>query len=109
MELRACREPVDHHKCCYQAIARFDPDSIGCGVCYNAPRVVQQLKTERDRAAREVTQLDAALAALNGSHGNGTGTRRGGQKRRKLSPEAIDRIRKAQRLRWKKFRAAKKH
>jgi hypothetical protein len=37
--------------------------------------VVQQLQQERARATREVEQLDAALAALNGSHGNGTGTR----------------------------------
>jgi hypothetical protein len=74
----------------------------------NLAGVVQQLQQERARAAREVAQLDAALAALNGSHGNRTGIKGGGQKRRKLSPEAIASIRKAQKLRWKKFRAAKK-
>jgi hypothetical protein len=58
----------------------------------NLSGVVQQLKAERDRAAKEVEHLDAALAALNGSHGKRTGTRGGGRKRRKLSPEAIANI-----------------
>jgi hypothetical protein len=70
--------------------------------------VVQQLRQERARAALEVEQLDAALAALNGSHGKRIGTRGGGRKRRKLSPQAIANIRRAQKLRWSKFKAAKK-
>ena len=37
--------------------------------------VVQQLQKERARAAREVAQLDAALAALNGAGGERSGNR----------------------------------
>jgi hypothetical protein len=66
----------------------------------NLAGVVQQLKAERDRAAREVEQLDAASAALNGSHGKRTGTRG------RLSAAARARIGAAQRGRWAKTRAA---
>ena len=42
----------------------------------NLAGVVQQLRKERDQAARTVEQLDAALAALNGGlYGKRTGTR----------------------------------
>ena len=37
----------------------------------NLAGVVQQLRKERDQAARTVEQLDAALAALNGVSGKG--------------------------------------
>jgi hypothetical protein len=104
----------------------------------NLSGVVQQLTAERDRAAREVEQLDAALAALNGSHGIRTGTRgvmsaagrariaaaqrarwakvkasnRGNvvtmPKKRTMSAAARKRIAAAQRARWAKVRAAKK-
>lgn len=60
--------------------------------------VVQQLKAERDRAAREVERMDAALAALNGSHGQLKGT---------LSAAARARIAAAQRARWAKVKASK--
>jgi hypothetical protein len=65
----------------------------------NLAGVVQQLQQERARAAREVAQFDAALAALNGSHGNGTGTRG------KMSAAGRARIVAAQRARWAKVRA----
>src|SRR5215472_2832369 len=55
--------------------------------------VIQQLRKERERAAREVAQLDAALAALDGA-----GRRHGGT--RTLSAEARERIAAAQRARW---------
>jgi len=55
--------------------------------------VIQQLQKERDRAAREVAQLDAALAALNGAAGRRSGTRT-------LSGAARERIAAAQRARW---------
>ena len=43
----------------------------------NLAGVVQQLKKERDQAAKQVKRLDAALAALNGvSQGKSTATRR---------------------------------
>jgi hypothetical protein len=65
----------------------------------NLAGVVQQLRKERDQAARVVERLDAALAALNGaSYGRKTGTRR------RLSAAARARIAAAQRARWAKVR-----
>ena len=68
----------------------------------NLAGVVQQLRKERDRATRTVEQLDAALAALTGLSGKGTGTRR------HLSAAARARIAAAQRARWAKVKAAQK-
>jgi hypothetical protein len=65
----------------------------------NLAGVVQQLQQERARAAREVAQLDAALAALNGAQGKRTGTRG------KMSAAGRARIGAAQRARWAKVRA----
>ena len=65
----------------------------------NLAGVVQQLRKERDQAARTVEQLDAALAALDGgSYGRRTGTRR------KISRAGRARIAAAQRARWAKVR-----
>jgi len=65
----------------------------------NLAGVVQQLRKERDQAARTVQQLDAALAALNGvSGGKRIGTRS------RLSLAARARIAAAQRARWAKVR-----
>jgi hypothetical protein len=63
----------------------------------NLAGVVQQLKKERDRAAKTAEQLDAALAALDGGRTSG---RRG-----RLSAAARARIAAAQRARWAKVRA----
>jgi len=66
----------------------------------NLAGVVQQLKQERDQAAKMVQRLDAALAALNGASrtkSSGTGNR--------LSAAARARIAAAQRARWAKVRA----
>ena len=60
--------------------------------------IVQQLKKERDRAAKEVQRLDAALTALKG---NSFGKRTGG---RTLSAAARARIAAAQRARWAKVK-----
>jgi hypothetical protein len=66
----------------------------------NLAGIVQQLRKERDQAARTVEQLDAALAALDGaSYGRRTGTRR------KISAAARARIAAAQRARWARVRA----
>jgi len=65
----------------------------------NFAGVVQQLRRERDQAARTVEQLDAALAALTGVSGSRTGTRS------RLSMAARARIAAAQRARWAKVRA----
>ena len=65
----------------------------------NLAGIVQQLRKERDQAARTVERLDAALAALNGdSYGRKTGTRR------KISASGRARIASAQRARWAKVR-----
>ena len=68
----------------------------------NLAGVVQQLRKERDQAARTVEQLDVALAALTGVTGKGTGTRR------RLSAAARARIAAAQRARWAKVRGTGK-
>ena len=65
----------------------------------NLSGVVQQLKKERDRAAKEVQRLDTALAALNG---NSYGKRTGGGT---LSAAARARIAAAQRARWAKVKS----
>ena len=59
--------------------------------------VVAQLKSERDR-------LDKAIAALSELGGSGRASGRKGV----LSAAARERIAKAQRERWKKFKATKK-
>jgi hypothetical protein len=65
----------------------------------NLAGVVQQLRKERDQAAKTVEQLDAALAALDGdSYATRTGTRR------KISAAGRARIAAAQRARWAKVR-----
>lgn len=66
----------------------------------NLADVVQQLRKERDQAARTVERLDAALAALKGgSYGRKNGTRRN------MSAAGRARIAAAQRARWAKVRA----
>jgi len=68
----------------------------------NFARVVQQLKKERDQAARTVERLDAALAALNGgSYGKRKGTRS------RLSAAARAKIAAARRARFAKVRGKK--
>ena len=65
----------------------------------NLAGVVQQLRKERNQAARIVERLDAALAALDGgSYGKRTGTRS------RMSAAARERIAAAQRARWAKVR-----
>ncbi len=67
----------------------------------NIATVIHELRSERDRAAKELQRLDAAIAALNGGqYGKRTG-------RRRLSAAARARIAAAQRARWAKVRASK--
>ena len=68
----------------------------------NLAGVFQQLRKERDYAARIVEQLDAALAALTGVSGKRAGTRR------KISAAGRARIAAAQRARWAKVRGTGK-
>lgn len=65
----------------------------------NLAGVVQQLRKERDQAARRVEQLDAALAALNGSS-----YRMKAGSSSKISAAGRARIAAAQRARWAKVR-----
>jgi hypothetical protein len=64
--------------------------------------IVAQLKTERDKAARQVNALDTAIRALSGM--NGTGATRG---RRTMSAAARARISAAQKARWARARGQK--
>lgn len=66
----------------------------------NLGSVVGQLRNERDRAAKEVQRLDAALAALNGSN------YRDRTSRKTLSGAGRARIAAAQRARWTKVKAS---
>ena len=68
----------------------------------NLAGVVQQLRKERNQAARTVEQLDAALAALTGVSHNRTGTRR------TISAAGKARIAAAQRARWARVRGTGK-
>ena len=69
----------------------------------NMRTVVKQLQKERDRVARQLAGLNAALSAFVGSYGNTKPT----GKKRAMSAAARKRIGDAQRLRWKKVRAEK--
>ena len=74
----------------------------------NLGRVVQKLRTERDRAQLQVDRLNAALAALD-SVGNRSGRSqksRAAKRRRPMSTAARKRIAAAQRARWAKWKAA---
>ena len=64
----------------------------------NLAGVVQQLRKERDQAAKVLEGLDAALAALNGGSYGRTATRR------TISAAGRARIAAAQRARWAKVR-----
>lgn len=73
-------------------------------------RIVGQLKKERDRVQQQLSGLNAALAAFAGvytHHGikSGPGIKR---KRRPMSAKGRAAIRRAQKARWAKVRAAKK-
>jgi hypothetical protein len=74
----------------------------------NLSGIVRQLKTQRDRAQKEVERLNAALLAL-GNLGNQNG-RRGhtAKKRKRLSVAARKKIAAAQRARWAKWKAARR-
>jgi hypothetical protein len=74
----------------------------------NLSSIVGQLKKERDRVQQQLTGLNAALAAFAGvytNHGSKSGQKR---KRRPMSAKGRAAIRRAQKARWAKVRAAKK-
>ena len=73
--------------------------------------LVAELRTERDRAQKEVEQLNAALTALGGLGHAGAGSprRRAVKKRRPMSAAARKRIAAAQRVRWAKWKRARRN
>ena len=76
----------------------------------NLSGIVQQLKTQRDRAQREVERLNAALMALGnlGNRGGRLRRARAVQQRKPLSAAARKKIGAAQRARWAKWKAARR-
>lgn len=70
-------------------------------------RIVGQLKKERDRIQQQLSGLNAALAAFAGAYG-GKSAPAQKRKRRPLSAKGRAAIRRAQKARWAKVRAAKK-
>jgi hypothetical protein len=64
--------------------------------------ILRELRKERDRAESEVRRLDAALTAL----GSVNGARPTGKRR--ISAAARERIREAQKARWRAWRRAHK-
>jgi hypothetical protein len=69
----------------------------------NVSLIVKQLKKERDKVEKQLSGLNAALAAFVGTYygAKPTPTRR----RRKISAAGRKRIAAAQRARWAKIRA----
>jgi hypothetical protein len=67
--------------------------------------IVRQLKAERDRVAKQLSGLNAALTAFANVYGGNT---KPGRKKRKMSAKSRAKIAAAQRARWAKFRAKQK-
>ena len=77
----------------------------------NLSGIVRELKTQRDRAQREVEQLNAALTAL-GNLGNENGRSNrvlAVRKRKPMSAAARKKIASAQRVRWAKWKKNKQN
>jgi len=70
----------------------------------NVSSIGKQLKQERDRVAKQLSGLEAALTAFANVYSNGQPSR----KRRKMSAKSRAKIAAAQRARWAKFRKAAK-
>jgi len=69
----------------------------------NVSSIVTQLKKERDRVERQLSGLNAALAAFASVYSGVKPVR----KRRKMSAKSRAKIAAAQRRRWAKFRKSK--
>jgi hypothetical protein len=68
------------------------------------PNIIALLKAERDKLARQLNGLNAALAAFAGAYGRADGAKPRG--RRKLSAKGLANIRAAQKARWAKQKSA---
>ncbi|MHB8218663.1 MAG: hypothetical protein ACYDDS_21535 [Candidatus Sulfotelmatobacter sp.] len=71
----------------------------------NVTSIVKQLKKERDKVEKQLSGLNAALAAFVGTYYIGAKPTR---KRRNLSAAARAKISAAQRARWAKVKREKK-
>jgi hypothetical protein len=67
----------------------------------NVSSIITQLKKERDRVAKQLSGMEAALRAFAGVYGVGKPIR----KRRKMSARSRAKIAAAQRTRWAKCKA----
>lgn len=77
----------------------------------NLGGIVRELKTQRDRAQREMERLNAALMALGGlgsRNGRSKGVR-AAKKRKPMSAAARKRIAAAQRARWARVKAVNRN
>jgi hypothetical protein len=76
----------------------------------NLSSIVGQLKKERDRVQQQLSGLNAALAAFAGVYSNSGGKSAPAlkRKRRHMSAKGRAAIRRAQKARWAKVRAAAK-
>jgi hypothetical protein len=70
----------------------------------NVSSIITQLKRERDRAAKQLKGMDAAITAFTGVYSGAEPVR----KCRKMNVAARRKIAAAQRRRWAKVRARKK-
>ena len=73
-------------------------------------KIVGQLKKERDKVQQQLSGLNAALAAFAGVYSRGRSASAPAikRKRRPMSAKGRAAIRRAQKARWAKVRAAKK-
>ena len=69
----------------------------------NLPKILKQLKTERDRVRKQLLGLETALAAFASAYSGSKPSRR-----RKMSAKSRAKIAAAQRARWRKFSARQK-
>jgi hypothetical protein len=69
----------------------------------NLSKTLNDLRAERDRLSSQMDQLDKAIAVL----GNLSGARGAGRRgiKRRLSAAARNRIARAQKIRWAKWKA----
>jgi hypothetical protein len=73
----------------------------------NISKVVKQLKIERDKVEKQLSGLNAALAAFVGTYYIGAKPK-SARKKRTMSAAGRKRIAAAQRARWAKIKAKKK-
>jgi hypothetical protein len=71
----------------------------------NLSGIMKQLKKERDQVEKQLSGLNAALAAFAGVY---RGTAKPGRKRRKMSPKGRAKIAAAQRAQWARVRGKAK-